>query len=907
MAETETGSELETEAPSLLSIGQESGRNVNINIGPKFLQLFSEQLYSSPNKAFEELVSNAWDAGATSVYIGIPEDLETAPAPILWVLDNGISMDEAGLELLWAVGDDHKTRDDWERPRGREQIGKFGIGKLATYVLADELTYICKADDGVIRAISVDFRRILELAESQQQLHMEPLPLAVREIAPADLSDLLKSLGLEEAAEILADGSVRSFVEEFAKDNPSANGDTPAEQGDPPVDEGAGADLDTDEFHAAVADEHVPAEPESPNSTWTLVALTALKARGRNVSRSHVKRMLRAALPLGASIDLIMDRKSLPSAKADVAVDQRWVLGRDFTPTDVIRERTEDVLVSVAGHASPDPYVLVDGVGKVTGEIRLYERSIASGKSVARAASNGFVVNIRGRIINLHDPHFGLPALSHAAWAKVRIAVRVDGLNEDLAVSREAVEDTEAVDNFRGFLRACFNHARKHYAQGRRFPDVHELLRDEWGTVPLAPLMHVVEMTVGGEITLDLIDTTANDQGAEQLRIDIERDPKEALRDVQARPQGKAARLSTYRVADRSVVINSDHPYWIEQLTSDIDKKEMLGIAATVSLLCDAYLLEMGVDPEYVEELRTYRDQVERLIAASRRKSAPLLVDLLDQAGNDSASLENVVADCLESLGFQIQHQAQSGKPEGIATADLAPDAEENRRRYRFIYEAKSTKSADRKVTTKDVNVSGQDRHRDNAAADTDDPLAVEYALVVAPGFQRGALEEETAKLRVCPMRSADLGRLLMGAAATGSLDLVRFEDVLKLTDPDAVATAISELIDAQRDANRLSIQELVAALSEDDNVTRLSAGTISREIRRQREAVAGKRQTRPNEEDVRHLVRGLQMLAPSAVQVVGDQVVLGTSPGRLAEAIRRQTASLPEAVRFELDRLTWE
>ena len=48
-------------------------RTFPISIGPRFLELFSENLYSSPNKAFEELVANSWDAEASAVYISIPE------------------------------------------------------------------------------------------------------------------------------------------------------------------------------------------------------------------------------------------------------------------------------------------------------------------------------------------------------------------------------------------------------------------------------------------------------------------------------------------------------------------------------------------------------------------------------------------------------------------------------------------------------------------------------------------------------------------------------------------------------------------------------------------------------------------------------------------------------------------
>src|SRR5258708_5498728 len=130
---------------------------VNVTIGPRFLELFSEHLYSSPNKAFEELVSNSWDAGADTVYIGLPEN-PTDPSANIWVLDNGESMDVDGLRGLWEVARSRKRLV--EPMNGRPQIGKFGVGKLATYILANELTYICKAADGIIRVITMNYQRI---------------------------------------------------------------------------------------------------------------------------------------------------------------------------------------------------------------------------------------------------------------------------------------------------------------------------------------------------------------------------------------------------------------------------------------------------------------------------------------------------------------------------------------------------------------------------------------------------------------------------------------------------------------------------------------------------------------------------------------------------------------------------
>ena len=158
-----------------------------IEISPRFLELFSENLYSSPNKTFEELVANSWDANATAAYISIPDDLKSESACI-WVLDNGTSMDVAGLETLWTITSDHKRRV--ENPK-RPQIGKFGIGKLATYILASEITFVCKAADGKIRTVPVNYRDIEEL---QGVWRPDQVPLTVREISEAELQDILSTI-----------------------------------------------------------------------------------------------------------------------------------------------------------------------------------------------------------------------------------------------------------------------------------------------------------------------------------------------------------------------------------------------------------------------------------------------------------------------------------------------------------------------------------------------------------------------------------------------------------------------------------------------------------------------------------------------------------------------------------------
>src|ERR1700741_1102393 len=69
---------------------------ISVELSTRFLEHFSEQLYSSPQKAFEELISNGWDAGADFVDVRMSSDLRAAGA-CMTVLDNGVSMDEEGL------------------------------------------------------------------------------------------------------------------------------------------------------------------------------------------------------------------------------------------------------------------------------------------------------------------------------------------------------------------------------------------------------------------------------------------------------------------------------------------------------------------------------------------------------------------------------------------------------------------------------------------------------------------------------------------------------------------------------------------------------------------------------------------------------------------------------------------
>jgi hypothetical protein len=821
---------------------------VVVQIGPSFLQLFSEQMYTSPNKAFEELISNSWDAGATGVYVGLSGDLGQ-PGSIAWVLDNGESMDLEGLHLLWSVA--HSTKR--ERTEGRPQIGKFGIGKLATYVLAHQLTYICRASDDAIRLVTMDYRRI---EEAGGDLHIEPLPLRVRRLTEPELAEFL--------AGIEGGDAIRELIAAAVPPPEAPPGDS---------DEFGGADV----------------EPSPPAGTWTLALLTDLRRVGQDIQVGRLRRMLRAALPLSSSIHVSLNGESLSSTKMDKEVMADWQVGPGLGIETIAVSGDEQV--PLTEHSEPFPHITVPGLGVVSGTVRLFDERISGGKSESQGASNGFFLNILGRVVNADDPYFGLENLNHSSWSRFRAAVRADALDKGLSVNRQDVRESHELVVMRGLLRALFNKARNQYdsAQKAKWSDVGEILTKAWGAVPLDPLRRLIERAAAdnNEVLPTVIDV-GGVPDLDAVRADLAEDEARAIEDVEFTDDRAATDpLVSYDLSQRKVLLNRNHPFTIEHATNH-EQQVLLRDAALVDFLTEIYLADLGVPPDSLEEAAVYRDQMLRLIARLRRRAPENLADLLDLVATQARPLELVVGDALESLGFAVTVKGGVGEPEGVARATVTAMTDGEAGTYSFTYDAKSTIHA--KVRNNDVKVSTLARHRDDEKAD--------HALVVAPDFESGALEEECAKNGITPMRIADLARLLMLNATHGPIDPWEFRQVFALSSPDAVATFIGELSEAHKAERRIGYGAFFDALGtigyEEPDV--LTASVIAREMRQQ----SGDSKF-PTKEDVQSLVVGLSVLAPQLIRATGERIFLGAQPVTLRQAVLDTLKAMPPGYRFDL------
>jgi hypothetical protein len=109
--------------PTFVTSGTEAEK-IDVRLSYRIVRLFSEGLYASANKAIEELVANAFDAGALRVAVFLPPDFHEQAATIA-VLDDGEGMDAGGLKQHWLIGKSLK-RNLAKLPRDRQQIGQFG-------------------------------------------------------------------------------------------------------------------------------------------------------------------------------------------------------------------------------------------------------------------------------------------------------------------------------------------------------------------------------------------------------------------------------------------------------------------------------------------------------------------------------------------------------------------------------------------------------------------------------------------------------------------------------------------------------------------------------------------------------------------------------------------------------------
>jgi len=690
---------------------------IPVSISFHIIELFSGGLYSSPNKAFEELVCNAYDAFATKVAVHIPTNKHASEA-VLWVCDNGDSMDSNGLKSLWKIGTSTKRTGSYDA-KDRPPIGKFGIGKLATYVLARKLSYICKKD-GEYHSVTMDYGRINTESD-------DPTPMSLEE-------------------RILTEDEVKHVLKPYI--------------------EIAGKSILGFELWGDDAEE-----------TWTFAIMSDLKSRATDIQDGRLRWILSTALPLSPKFNLLYNGNILESSKADIKPLKEWVIGKDDQIVEKFKEYEAGVIndipcVHLSDIRNIHGYVELYNDSLVKGA-----------KSENLGRSHGIFLMVRERLINLDDPLLGMSAMTHGVFNRFRMVIHADELDSEITSTRESIKDSTAFSNIKQYIQRKFDEVRKYYfdkvESEEKLGRASFRVSSASAGLSRRPLLVVARRffnnELGNLVLTDIPDNLEKDKQKEILDA-LESDlmsEEGIIKDVVWEAISPEKPIARFDLVNGIAKVNLLHPF-IANFLDEIKSRLPFQLIAITEILTEAFMIESGVAQEQVTKIMWRRDQILRDLTFSDKPNAPLVSQMLSAAVSNPDDLEDAVFNAFNSLGFETTKIGGNGKPDGLAVAVLGiTDASTGSKGdYSLTYDAKSTKKT--KIKATHAHISGVDRHRDDYKAD--------FAVVVAIDFEGAtdddsAVNKEAKKSKITLLRANDLISLVLSAAPK-QLGFLDFKDL---------------------------------------------------------------------------------------------------------------------------------
>lgn len=602
--------------------------DIQVKISYKIIELFSAGLYSSPNKAFEELVCNSYDAFATNVSVYVAPDLSANDAYI-WVCDNGEGLNAQELKDLWRIGESSK-RDDLNRDQKRLQIGQFGIGKLATYILARKLTYISKKNDRYILA-TMDYDLI------QNNKEKESLLIDEREISEKEAEQLLGSY-------LKGKSSFELFGEKAVQ-------------------------------------------------TWTISILTDLKPKAAEISEGRLKWILRTALPLNPNFKLFYNGVLIESSKVKVPIMKEWVFGKEDKTANELdfaqcREENEQYFVDfenlkgVKGTITLYTDSLVDGKSSSLGRSHGIFLSIR-GRLInlddpllgMEAFSHG-VFNRTRIVVDADELDNNLTSTREAVkeslpFKQLKEYIKKKFNNE---VRRFYFEQEQKASEKK---TVSYRLAQTSYTTSKR--PIYNFIKNYYDSEIVNPVL-IEKPTIDEKDILIRAyekDLETGEQVIEEIKWDI---------------LGSEEPIAKLNLKSRTLTINELHPYianYSDAYTSNIPLESM----AITEVLTEAHLYEIGIPEETVNEIMKKRDITLRQLALADRVGIPAVAMLVKDSLANPTGLEEAVYRALSALGFETSRIGGNGEPDGKANAILGYDENSKSKNYSLTFDAKSTKT----------------------------------------------------------------------------------------------------------------------------------------------------------------------------------------------------------------------
>lgn len=730
-------------------------RELQVALSNELIELLSSQLYQSPVKAVEELVVNSYDADARECRVFVP--FADDPREFVAVYDNGIGMDYDGLVDLWHIGRSSKTKDEVQKRAGRKFIGKFGIGKLATYSLAGHVTYITR-HEGQILYVWLDFSRFKPSADGTS----EPVKLQVHVVEKvSDFAELplvravCDALGVKSKA--LADG------------------------------------------------------PKS--KSWTMCVLEELKPKAATLKPPHLKWVLSTAMPLKADFSLSLNGKKVVSAKA--AQDPVVSFAVTELPSTRLKAlaKPSDDARGVKWRKQGNKLVSDTFPEGVQGTVVVTKSTLYGGKSADLERSHGFFVRVRDRLVAETDALFGLHPLSYEIFNRFRAELTANDLHASLVATREGFEETEMLVEFRRLLGEVFNEARDRYKSIQEEWTRDEVNKKERDRDYMAP--RLVDHPVADVLSSGNLSGGAEaDEGWFYLNVSPGDDVKGAIRDLYGGKRGayrfthsslgRDQRMATFNPISREFVLNTDHEL-VREYASDPRAAELLTDLVAAEALLEVYLRENAVPRQIAGDILERRDSLFRNLAKDHAYAVAAIASSLRESAAVERDLEMALVAAARALGFVATHVGGEGQPDGLAEFNdhsVGP--------RKITLEAKSSGTV---PSLGALDIAGVEQHmRDKSA---------QGALLVSPGYpgatrgENSALSNRVRAAKISCWTVEQLARVVEEAEARHINATQVLQIVQSAFTPDEVSTAVGKLLENPSWQMRHLYRAVIEALRE--------------------------------------------------------------------------------------------
>lgn len=736
----------------LQALGNHAG-DITVSLSNELVQLLSDQLYSSPLKAIEELIVNSYDANAKKCAIFIPNlDGMFAPTNDIIVFDNGEGMNLEGLSNLWQIGRSNKRTEEITKRFDRKLIGKFGIGKLATYSVASEISYISKAE-GKIRSISLDYNSF----SSSSSGAGNPINLPVLEIINESefySSELMKS--------ILYDACI-DFNEDILN-----------------------------------------------SESWTIVILQKLKPKATDLKLGRLKWILSTAMPLNNGFLLSLNGENIESSKS------QYSKIAEFDITEISHERLNK-LSSRTGEdwkVKDNGLFCSSFPSGVWGKVIITERSLQEGKSSDLGRSNGFFVKVRDRLVNIADKDFGLSLSSAETFARFRSDIEADDLDSVITAPREGIESSELKEKFQELLAAIYTESRSRYEDHIKSKEK-EISRNKEGKREHV-LPHLVEYPIADAISLSKKDdsgTEADDtwfyfnvekvQNLSNLAVQLYSEKRDRY-SYKYSDSGKASRLVKFDANESTFWINEDHEF-VKAHSDNPRSKILLEDIVTAEALLEIYLRERDLPLYIIGEILEKRDKLLRSLAKDHPYSNKSIASELSDSASNDHNLEINLVIAMRAMGFTAKHIAGPNEPDGIARF-----TDSNNQERIITLEAKSSKKIPQ---LSQLDFAGVQEHVIRHKAHGCLLLAPSYPGMSREVDSSASIRAIESKVSCWTIEQMKQVLLAAESRHINAKDI--YDIVVSKFSPDDVSEAVAELLSVTKLENRLLYIEIINALKQ--------------------------------------------------------------------------------------------